>query len=978
MWISIRRKRFWAVALLLLYTLGGFFAAPPLLRREIVAQGQRALQRPVSLDQVRVNPFALSVDLGGFRLDEADGSPLLGFDRLYVRMAPSGLLHWAWGIADIRLEGLKGTVIRYGETDTNIGRLIQAAAQSEDARPERVEDRGLPRLLIHHLAVVDAAADVTDQVPGTPFKTRIGPVSVEFNDLSTLPERQGQQHIQVGLEGGAALEWTGTSGLNPIVSAGHVAARGPYMPLLARYFGDVFKVAVPTGTVTADLDYRVSRRADGAYALGIDHVSLAVRDLAVHEAGAAAPFLTVPDLRLAGGRLAWPERTAGAETLTVDGLAVALRRQADGRIGPMPWLADQPAATAPAQAAPPPGQGPAWSATLGKVVVRKAKVTVDDQALHEPARMELTPVDLTLDSLSSQAGAAFPFTLAAALTAGGQVSAQGRVSVLPAVQADATVTVAGLRLAAAQPYVREWARVDVNDGRLDAESELSFKTTDGLTIAGKGEVRALAVTEQGGDTPVVSWENLAIDRYEYSQSANALRISQVTVASPYLRLQVAANQTTNFNHLMVARDKVAAPTPIPATSPPAATPAVSVGRVLVAGGKADYGDASLPLPFSAHITNLQGEVSALTSGVSSPARLALRGQVGDFGQVTIDGRLVPFDPGRNTNVTMMFRNVEFPDLSPYTVKFAGRRIARGRLDVDLRYTVDGGKLNGANRVVIRDIKLGDRVDVPGALDLPLDLAIALLKDEEGRINVELPVSGDIHDPRFDVGSVIRAAAADLLTNLVTAPFRALAALFDGADADQLDHIDFAPGRADLEPPEREKIQHLAQALAARPQLALVVPGVMAPAVDRPQMQVDALDARMTRDLAGHYTIEDQRHYLEGLFGQRLGGDQLAPLRQSFTQAPAGPQAPGKAPPPPVVDEAGYVAALRDRLAGTETVDDATLAGLARARAAAVAAALRHQQPTLAAGRIALRDATTARADADGRIPLKLEAASAGD
>ncbi|MDZ5645964.1 DUF748 domain-containing protein [Nitrospirillum sp. BR 11828] len=263
LWWDFRRKRFWALAILLTYTVAGFLVAPLLIRRQVVDLAQATFQRPATLDGVSVNPYALSVELRGFRLTEADGGPLLGFDRLYVRLAPGGLLRWAWGIADIQVQGLRATVVRYGQTDTNIGRLIQAAAGDEapakaDGQPNG-ESSGLPRLLIRHVTIVDAAADVTDQVPGTPFKTKVGPVSMEFNDLSTLPERQGRQHVQVGLEGGATLEWTGTSSLNPVVSAGHVAARGPYIPLLARYFGDALPVAVPTGTIAADLDYQLSR-----------------------------------------------------------------------------------------------------------------------------------------------------------------------------------------------------------------------------------------------------------------------------------------------------------------------------------------------------------------------------------------------------------------------------------------------------------------------------------------------------------------------------------------------------------------------------------------------------------------------------------------------------------------------------------------------------------------------------------------------
>ncbi|HXP96426.1 MAG TPA: DUF748 domain-containing protein, partial [Telmatospirillum sp.] len=324
-WLDFRRKRFWAVALFLIYTLAGYLVAPPILRHEIVTSLQKTLERPVVLDDLRINPLALVADLRGFHVSETDGSPLIGFDRLTIRFSLSSLLHWAWSFDEIRLEGAKGNVIRYSETDTNIGRMIHAAeTSSPTAKPEA--DHGSTRLVIRRLKIMNATADFTDHVPSVPFKTLIGPVNVDIESFSTLPQRKGEQHILIEMEGGSTLEWSSESGLNPLVSAGHVTAKGPYAPLLTRYLGDSINVSAPTGGVTAELDYHFQERPDGVFALAVEHVSLGLTDLTLREQGAAAPFLTVPELRLAGGHLAWPEKKAGADTLTINGVSLALRR----------------------------------------------------------------------------------------------------------------------------------------------------------------------------------------------------------------------------------------------------------------------------------------------------------------------------------------------------------------------------------------------------------------------------------------------------------------------------------------------------------------------------------------------------------------------------------------------------------------------------------------------------------------------------
>jgi outer membrane protein OmpA-like peptidoglycan-associated protein len=172
---------------------------------------------------------------------------------------------------------------------------------------------------------------------------------------------------------------------------------------------------------------------------------------------------------------------------------------------------------------------------------------------------------------------------------------------------------------------------------------------------------------------------------------------------------------------------------------------------------------------------------------------------------------------------VLFRNVEMKPLTPYSATFAGRKIASGKLNLNLEYKIQNSELIGENEVLLEEFTLGERVEAPNAINLPLDLAIALLTDAKGKIDVAVPVRGNVDHPEFRYGRVIWQALVKLITKVVTAPFRALGGLF-GDKTEQMDAIAFNPGSVHLLPPEQEKLTAVSEALKKRPQLKLVVEG----------------------------------------------------------------------------------------------------------------------------------------------------------
>jgi outer membrane protein OmpA-like peptidoglycan-associated protein len=383
-----------------------------------------------------------------------------------------------------------------------------------------------------------------------------------------------------------------------------------------------------------------------------------------------------------------------------------------------------------------------------------------------------------------------------------------------------------------------------------------------------------------------------------------------------------------------------------------------VRRVLVSDGKVDFADLSLITPFGTKIHELKGVVAGVSSVKNARAQIKLDGRVDDYGTAKVDGELNTSDPKAFTNISVVFRNVEMSRLTPYSGKFAGRKIDSGKLSVDLKYRIDKSQLAGDNKLVVERLTLGEKVQSPEAVDLPLDLAIALLEDTSGVIDLGLPVSGNLDSPEFSYGALIGKALSNLLTKIVTSPFRALGALLPGGgDEDAFKSVAFAAGRPDVPPPEKEKLATLAGALQKRPQLKLSVQGRYNSVTDRAELQSEAMRRTLAIRLGQKpdpaedpgpvdFSSPETGKALEAMFSERFGADTLKTLKaeqravlEKARKEAADVKASGS-PPPSVAEDPGELSkTIFTRLTEVQPVDEPMLAKLADSRAQAIVAEL---------------------------------------
>jgi hypothetical protein len=311
-----------------------------------------------------------------------------------------------------------------------------------------------------------------------------------------------------------------------------------------------------------------------------------------------------------------------------------------------------------------------------------------------------------------------------------------------------------------------------------------------------------------------------------------LNIDEIQISKPTGEIIIAEDRTLNLSRMFKPLASQANNTPEPkrdSEKKPKDFP-IRIAKIAVQKGDVMFADLSLQPQFMTRIADLKGKVSDLSSAGDSPSPIRLDGSVDQYGLARVNGKINMFHPALFTDLSLIFKNVEMTKLTPYSGKFAGRRITSGKLSLDLKYRIQNQKLVGDNQIIVDNLTLGEHINSPSAVNLPLDLAVALLTDARGRIDIGLPVSGDLNDPDFSYGHLLWKALVNSLTQIVTSPFRVLGSLF-GGDSGQQDIVVFDPGKAELLPPEKEKLLHLADMLKNRPQLKLTVEGRFNPESD---------------------------------------------------------------------------------------------------------------------------------------------------
>jgi len=560
----------------------------------------------------------------------------------------------------------------------------------------------------------------------------------------------------------------------------------------------------------------------------------------------------------------------------------------------------------------------AWAFDLREFTLRDASVSAEDRRTKPAAKVLLAPLSIKVIGANLDLGKPLNVQLDSKINDAGSLNVTGVVIPQP-LDANLALKLAGVELAAIQPYIAQYTSMTLLSGALSGDAKVRYGARQpAMQFGGNISVANLHTVDNALHEDFINWDGLDIQGLNFQHDPDRLDIDQVTARKFYARVIIEPDESINVKRVLTGPGAtVVAPSgntgpPIAATAAPApaaplprtgkkpapakgtvagATSAVSapgaapsmpmsIKKIILKAGQANFADLSVMPNFATGIQNLEGTVLGLSSKANSRAKVDIRGSVDAFAPVSISGEVNVLGAALYTDLTMSFKNIELSTFNPYSGKFAGYNISKGKLTTELHYKVDGRKLDAQHHIIVDQLEFGDKTESKDAVSLPVKLAVALLKDRDGVIDLNLPVTGSLDDPQFKLAPIIWKVFVHILEKAVTAPFALLGSLFGGGP--DLQFVDFQPGAAELDPSATEKARSMVKALDARPQLKIEIPIAVVSELDRPQLVEEKFQAQIHEIQAATASRKKSAGPVVG-FEQLDAAAQLDLLTQLYTK-----------------------------------------------------------------------------------------------
>ena len=830
---------------LALYSLLGFLIVPGIGLRIINQQLANYATVPARLDRLEFNPFSLELTLWGLKIGEP-GKEQVGFERLYTNLQADSLWTKALHLADVQLDKPKTELVFSKEGTLNLTQLFKLPAS--EPTPPAPDSKPFP-LRIDRIKLADGYLHFADVRPSEPIEFLYDSMNLELKNLSTLPDDNADMTLVAAGPEGGRIDWTGTLSIVPIASEGTLKVTDGKMKVWWPYVRDALPLVLEDGVLNFSTDYKLNLAKETEMVLSNASASIAPFKL---NAPDGRPLARLERLDVSNTTVDLAKQQVVVGKINSKNLETWATREADGQLDWQKLFASQPASRAKPKANDPvtveaPKPGPVapskpWQVLLKDVELRDYRVHLADKEPKTPVALEVGPLNLNLKNFDSLNQSPFNLKLDTGIGKQGKLTASGDVNLNP-VSAKLKVTTKDIDLRVAQAYIDPFIRLELRSGMLDSDLAVDLKRIDPLTFTVQGNVQIaqLHTLDTMKSRDFLKWQRLELEKLNY-QHGDSLSIAKVNFAQPYVRFMINDDRTTNIDDLLI-------PQPAGSASKSNAKPAagkekplgIHVGGIAINDGSANFADFSLTPNFATAIQQLNGQIGTIDSRQAKPASVNVAGKVDRYAPVTIKGSVNPFDPMASLDIATSFKRVELTTLTPYSGKFAGYRIRKGRLNLDLHYLITKGQLKAENKLVVEQLQLGEKVDSPDAVDLPIKLAIALLKDTDGKISIELPVTGDLNNPQFSVMPIVWQTLRNLVLRAAQAPFKFIGGLISGGGAEDLGTVSFAPGSSELSADAQKALTNLAAALKERPALRLEIEGTAAQSSDGPFIAKERLE-----------------------------------------------------------------------------------------------------------------------------------------
>jgi len=803
------------------------------------------------------------VTLREIRITGKDESPMIHFPMVKAVIYPSDL-----AARDFHLTSLEVRDPEINVSMDRIGKLNLLSLLPEKQKVNEEEEKGetIPqkeeplkkeeKFTVDSIRLTGGKVRFADASHGSPFKTALGDVRIDVNGLGTAKGTKADALVSFSTEAGEAVEVKGSLSLSPLGSEGTASLAKVVLKKYAPYYGDAVRFDIDHGSLDARSGYRFAR-GEGGPDFRLSGLEASVSDLRLRKREEKEEFLVIPGFSLKEGELDLGKKEITIGQVSTAKGSVSVRRSPGGetnvtRLLPAGVQSTGPAGAIRARMGPDeekPAEKP-WGITIKETIVDRYSVSFRDRTTDPPVEIDLDRLRLKVENIATDGKQHGKFSFATGYNRQGSVSLGGTFTVDPP-SMNARLRAKALPIGPMQPYYAEKVKILLTGGLISAQGNVSVDAPKGKPVRagfrGEVSVNDFSSLDKDLEEDFLKFSSLNFGGVEVGYQPTSVAIREISLTDFYSRIIVHPDGTLNVQGIVAkegaGRDN-AAPVPASAAVPAKTAPAdnavqapevpVRIDTVTLQGGKVDFSDHYIKPNYSASLVEMGGRVSGLSSEETLLADIDLRGKLENSSPLEIVGKINPLAKDLFLDLRVDFRDMDLSPLSPYTGRYAGYGIEKGKLTLNLKYHIEKRKLDSENKVFLDQFTFGEAVDSPDATKLPVRLAVALLKDRSGEIHLDLPVTGSIDDPKFSIWGVVWKIVGNLLVKAATSPFALLGAMFGGGE--QLSYLEFPPGTADIPATEDGKIGSLAKALHDRPGLKLEIEGHVDMEKDREGMR----------------------------------------------------------------------------------------------------------------------------------------------
>ena len=860
----------WALAI---YTVVGFLILPLVIRLIAVKQLGKELHREVTLEKVRLNPFALSLSIRGLKIKDPDAETLLAWDEVYVNFQLASFLGHAWVFDEVAVVNPYARVQLNKDYSLNFSDIL-AAHSSSNAPPEKAAAPAKSVAVnVRQLRIEGARVAVADLTPKKPFRRVIGPVKISLSDFHTDPNSRNPHLFTGSTDSGETFSWGGDFSLDPIKAEGELAVDNVALKNFAALYEDFVSFEIRDGVAGfhANYNFLMSQATNIA---AVSNVSFTLRSFKLGTPGAAENLVELPEFSVAGVSGDALARSVEVGSVAVHGAELNLTRAKGAAFNLVA------AAQANTNQSAPGGilllmrsvtnafaqllnSTNLASATVRNVTVQDCAVTLRDDSLNRPARLRVDQINVSAKNISNRPDTNILAAVSLRWNTNGTFKTDLDASLNP-LNADVRLQLDQIELAPLSPYLDSFVNLYVLGSKVGLDGTIRLRTELGqiptVTFAGSTALDDLNLV--GGDTSedLLKWSSLHFDGITANLNPPGVTVTNITLKDVAARVVIETNKVINVLALVrtnafgeVSATNEAATATAPTDSGGSAIkrafsqvksllgmetntatvglPKVEINTVTVEHAELQFLDRSVTPPARASLQKVNGTIQNISTEEMRRAQIHFEMLAGGTGPIEVTGQLNPLRAKQATEVKLSLKNVKLNPADPYTGKFLGYRLTRGELNVEVEYTISASQLKGRNVIMLDQLTLGSKVASPDATKMPVKLGIALLKDSSGKIELNVPVEGNLDDPQFRLGPVIWHVIGNIFLKAITSPFSLLGSLVGGKGGEEMQFQQFAPGSTELDVAAHEKLATVAKALEARPELEVEIEGNIHPVLD---------------------------------------------------------------------------------------------------------------------------------------------------